>query len=281
MKHVAAILCLAAAAATSHAEPTKDDLAARKVELDKKLAGKGYTVVIQAPFVIVDDENAAMVKRNANFMKWTTDLIEADFFPKRPAKLIEVWLFRNEATYRKGAKQFFNDEPDTPYGYYSTAADALIMNVGPGLGTLSHELVHPYMEANFANVPSWFNEGLASLYEQPRERLGTDRKLHMWGTPNWRLPNLKAEIRGKTLPSLKTLMSTTRDGFYSAQFDAYAYARFLLQYLQDHGKLHAFYDAFLADPKDLTGQAALASVVGVDLATFEAEWRTWVLALKR
>ena len=280
MKHVAAtLLCLATA--TAHAEPTKDELAARKVELDKKLAGKGYTVVIQAPFVIVDDENAAMVKRNANFMKWTTDLIEADFFPKRPAKLIEVWLFKNEQTYRKGAKQFFNDEPDTPYGYYSTAADALIMNVGPGLGTLSHELVHPYMEANFANVPSWFNEGLASLYEQPRERLGTDRKLHMWGTPNWRLPNLKAEIRAKTLPSLKTLMSTTRDGFYNAQFDAYAYARFLLQYLQDHGKLHEFYDAFHADAKDLTGQTALAKVVGEDLESFEAEWRTWVLALKR
>jgi hypothetical protein len=214
-------------------------------------------------------------------MKWTTDLIEADFFPKRPAKLIEVWLFKNEQTYRKGAKQFFNDEPDTPYGYYSTAADALIMNVGPGLGTLSHELVHPYMEANFANVPSWFNEGLASLYEQPRERLGTDRKLHMWGTPNWRLPNLKAEIRAKTLPSLKTLMTTTRDGFYNAQFDAYAYARFLLQYLQDHGKLHEFYDAFHADAKDLTGQTALAKVVGEDLESFEAEWRTWVLALKR
>ena len=280
MKHLAVVLlCLGATAA--HAEPTKDELAARKVELDKKLAGKGYTVLIQAPFVIVDDENAAMVKRNANFMKWTTDLIEADFFPKRPAKLIEVWLFKNEQTYRKGAKQFFNDEPDTPYGYYSTAADALIMNVGPGLGTLSHELVHPYMEANFPNVPAWFNEGLASLYEQPRERVGADKKLHMWGTPNWRLPNLKAEIRGKTLPSLKTLMSTTRDGFYEARFDAYAYARFLLQYLQDHDKLHAFYDAFLADTKDLTGQTALAKVVGQDLETFEAAWRTWVLALKR
>ena len=281
MKHVAAILCLASASTIAHAEPTKDELAARKVELDKKLAGKGYTVMVQAPFVIVDDENAGMVKRNANFMKWTTDLIEQDFYPKRPAKLIVVWLFKNEKTYRHGAKEFFNDEPDTPYGYYSTAADALIMNVGPGLGTLSHELVHPYMEANFPDVPSWFNEGLASLYEQPRERIGADKKLHIWGTPNWRLPNLKAEIKAKTLPSLKTLMSTTRDGFYSAQFDAYAYARFLLQYLQEVGKLHAFYDAFHADTKDLTGQAALASVLGEDLATFEPKWRTWVLALKR
>ena len=39
------------------------------------------------------------------------------------------------------------------------------MNSATALGTLSHELVHPYMETNFPNVPSWFNEGLASLYE--------------------------------------------------------------------------------------------------------------------
>ena len=273
-----ALVCLLASAA--HAEPTKDQLEARKLELENKL-GKSFTVMVQAPFVIVDDENAGMVKRNANFMKWTTDLIEQDFFAKRPAKLIEVWLFKNEKTYRAGAKKFFNDEPDTPYGYYSTAADALIMNVGPGLGTLSHELVHPYMEANFPDGPSWFNEGLASLYEQPRERKGADHKLHIWGTPNWRLPNLKTEIQAKTLPDLKTLMSTSRDGFYNARFDAYAYARFLLQYLQEEGKLHAFYDAFTADKKDLTGQAALAKVVGEDLVTFEPKWRTWVLALKR
>ena len=33
------------------------------------------------------------------------------------------------------------------------------------LGTLSHELVHPYMEANFPDVPSWFNEGLAEYVQ--------------------------------------------------------------------------------------------------------------------
>lgn len=276
-----AALTLLALCSVAHAEPSKEALDAKKAELDKKLHGRGFTVVIQAPFVIVDDENAGMVKRNVNFMKWTTDLIEQDFFPKRPGKLIVVWLFKNEQTYRKGAKEFFDDTPDTPYGYYSTAADALIMNVGPGLGTLSHELVHPYMEANFKDVPSWFNEGLASLYEQPRERIGADKKLHIWGTPNWRLPNLKTEIKNKTLPDLKTLMSTTRDGFYNAQFDAYAYARFLLQYLQEQGKLHAFYDAFHADTTDPTGMTALASVVGEDLATFEPKWRMWILALKR
>ena len=48
-----------------------------------------------------------------------------DYFTKRPDKLIEVWLFRNEKSFRKGAKKFFNDTPDTPYGYYSPEASAL------------------------------------------------------------------------------------------------------------------------------------------------------------
>jgi hypothetical protein len=201
-------------------------------------------------------------------------MMEKDFFAKRPEKLIEVWLFHNEKSFRAGAKKFFNDEPDTPYGYYSPDASALIMNVN-GLGTLSHELVHPYMEANFGEPASWFNEGLASLFERPSERKG-----HIIGLPNWRLPNLKKEIRDKTLPSLTKLVATTREEFYAAPWDAYAQARYLIYYLQEHGKLKAFYDAALADKKDPTGKAALEDVLGEDLDTFDPKWRKWVLAVQ-
>lgn len=266
---------LATLTAVATAEPSQKDLEARKTSLEERLKGQGFTVMIEAPFVVVGDEGADMVKHRATgFLRWTITLLEKDFFPTRPNKLIEVWLFRNETTYRKGAKKYFNDEPDTPYGYYSPTADALIMNIGPGAGTLSHELVHPYMEANFPNVPSWFNEGLASLYERPIEKSG-----HIWGLPNWRLPNLKKQIQNKTLPALPTLLGTTRNGFYNAEFDAYAYARYLLLYLQEKGKLHEFYTKFLADKKDLTGQAALEAVLGQDVAAFEPGWRKWVLAL--
>lgn len=274
-----AIACLSVllSVTAAVAAPTVDDLKARKSELDKKLAGQGYTVVVEAPFVIIGDEAPAAVRgRRTNFIRWTVSLIEKDFFKKRPDKIIEVWLFKNERTYRRGAKKFFNDEPSTPYGYYSPDANALVMNIGPGAGTLSHEIVHPYMEANFPNVPSWFNEGLASLYEQPRERDG-----HMWGTTNWRLPGLQKMIRDKSIPELATLVKTTRDGFYEAHYDSYAYARFLCQYLQDHGKLRDFYAKFAADTKDPTGKAALEAVLGKDLASFDAVFRKWALALRR
>jgi hypothetical protein len=258
------------------AEPSADELAGRRAALEERLHGQGFTVVVEPPFVVVGDESAATVKHHAaGILRWSIHLLEAEYFKARPGKLIEIWLFRNERTYRSGAKKFFGDEPDTPYGYYSTEHEAMVMNIGPGAGTLVHEVVHPYVEANFPAAPSWFNEGLASLYERPTERKG-----HIWGLPNWRLPNLKREIAAKTLPEMTKLLGTSRDGFYNAEFDAYAYARYLMLYLQEQGKLTAFYEKFTADKDDPTGRKALEAVLGESIESFEPKWRKWAVALQ-
>ena len=254
--------------------PTQAQLEARAKELEKKLKGQGYTVLVEPPFVVIGDSGAKEVQRvTTGFLRSKIALLEKEYFAKRPDRVLEVWLFKNRQSFFKGAKKFFNDDPGTPYGYYSPDANALIMNAS-GLGTLSHELVHPYMEANFPDVPSWFNEGLASLYEQPGEKKG-----RIYGYPNWRLPNLKKEIKEKTLPKLSKLIGTTRDEFYEANYDSYAYARYVVYYLQEQGKLQEFYKKFLADKKDLTGASALTAVLGEDLDAFEPKWRKWVLAI--
>jgi hypothetical protein len=256
------------------AEPTRDQLDERARELEHKLAGRGFTILVEPPFVVVG--NAPNTKRIATgFLRDKRRMLEQDFFDKRPEKLLEVWLFKDERAFRKGANEFFHDPPDTPFGYYSPDEHALVMNAD-GLGTLSHELVHPYMEVNFPNVPAWFNEGLASLFEYPSERRG-----HIIGLVNWRLPNLKKEIHDETLPPLATLLATSTDAFYNAHWDAYAQARYLVYYLQEHDQLHDFYTKFRADTSDPTGKAALESVLGEDLATFEPKWRKWVMALRR
>jgi hypothetical protein len=279
-KPLVALTCLVAgqlslSSRPAAAEPSAAELKERRAALEGRLAGQGFTVVVEPPFVVIGDEAPATVKHHATgILHWSIQLLEAEYFKLRPQKLIEIWLFKNERSFRKGAKKFFGDEPDTPYGYYSSEHEAMVMNIGPGAGTLVHEVVHPYMEANFPRVPSWFNEGLASLYERPTEHKG-----HIWGLPNWRLPNLKKQIADKTLPPMTRLLGTTRDEFYDAAFDAYAYARYLLLYLQDHGKLTEFYRAFVADDKDLTGQTALEAVLGEKLDRFEPRWRAWTIAL--
>nr|HEX4315153.1 DUF1570 domain-containing protein [Kofleriaceae bacterium] len=257
------------------AEPTADELETRAKELRDRVGGDGFTVIVEAPFVVLGNESAGAVKSHAtNFLRHYISLMEKDYFPSRPDKLIEVWLFKNEKSYRAGANKYFGDTPDTPFGYYSPEHSAMIMNAD-GLGTLSHELVHPYIEKNFPSAPSWFNEGLASLYEYPGDKNG-----HIIGHVNWRLPNLKKEIKDGTLPEMSKLLGTSSDEFYNASYDAYAYARYLMYYLQQQDKLRDYYAKFHADTKDLTGKAALEDVLGEKLDTFEPKWRKWVLALQ-
>jgi len=264
-------------AARADAEaPTEAALAERAAALEARL-GRGFTVLVEPPFVLVGDEPAKKVRRRAATVRWTRTLLMRDFFADDPDRVLEVWLFRNEKTYRRWARELFGDEPTTPYGYYSSARDALVMNIGPGAGTLVHELVHPYMEANFPEVPAWFNEGLASLYERPREVKG-----HITGVPNWRLPALQREIkagRGRTLPAL---LASETDEFYDAGDEVYARARYLCYYLQERGLLVAFYRKFLETrAEDPTGLAALESVLGRKVDDdLEQEFATFVLELR-
>lgn len=266
-----------ALAGSAAARPTRDQLDARAAALRTRLKGAGFTVVVEPPFVVVGDEGARMVgKRASGILRWAITRYEADLFAKAPDKVIEIWLFKNQTTYMRGAKKYFGDEPDTPYGYYSTDADAIVMNIGPGAGTLTHEVVHPYVEADFPTAPAWFNEGLASLYEYPSEKHG-----HVWGKVNWRLPNLKKEIRDGTLPSIHTLLSTTSDEFYNADYDSYAFARYLIMYAQERGVLFDFYHQFRDAADDPTGEKTLMTVLGVDdLDAFQKTWEKWVLAIR-
>lgn len=164
MMHITA--CCRAGAAThpyTAAELEKEE----RVQLSR--AGAGFTSVIVAPFVVIGNGPPSAVRDDAaQTVAWARDLLKRDYFARDPGAIISIWVFRDEGSYRSGISAIFGSASrDTPYGYYSPCERALIMNVGYGYGTLVHEMVHAYMDANFPEAPVWFNEGLASLYEQP------------------------------------------------------------------------------------------------------------------
>jgi hypothetical protein len=247
--------------------------------LKTKLKDRGFTVLIETPFVVIGDESEAVVRRRTeDTVRWAVDKLKQDYFTKDPQDILEIWLFKDDASYRKHAKEFFNDEPDTPYGYYSPQNKALIMNIATGGGTLVHEIVHPFMEANFPSAPAWFNEGLGSLYEQSGEVNG---QIH--GYTNWRLPGLQRGIRMKTVAAFKVLMSTSRNEFYGDRTgNNYAQARYLCYYLQQKKLLTKLYKEFWTNQKtDPTGYASLQKVLGRgDMDVFQREWERFVLELK-
>lgn len=259
--------------------PTPADFAQHVLQLKKRLPHDGFTVIIQKPFVVIGDETPDMVRRRAeNTVKWAVDHLKASFFDKEPREILDIWLFKDKESYEKHAAELFGSRPHTPYGYYSSRHKALVMNIATGGGTLVHEIVHPFVAADFPACPAWLNEGLGSLFEQ----CGTvDGRIE--GFTNWRLAGLQEAIRAGRLPSFKTLCSTTTDQFYDDPTGTnYAQARYLCYYLQEHDLLRKFYRRFRADAaNDHTGYNTLAALLGADdMAKFQADWQAYVLKLR-
>lgn len=257
---------------------TEADFAKHVDQLKKKLPSNDFTVIIQSPFVVIGDESPAVVKGHAeNTIKWAVDKLKQDYFTKDPKEILDIWLFRDAASYEQNAFALFGEKPGTPYGYYSSPHKSLIMNISTGGGTLVHEIVHPFVESNFPACPPWLNEGLGSLYEQSGEVDG-----HIHGYPNWRLPGLQTAIKGGKVPEFKSLMSLNPQGFYNEDKGTnYGQSRYLLYYLQQHGLLIKFYREFYAhQQQDPTGYRSLQKILGtVDLKSFKRKWEKYVLGL--
>ncbi len=257
---------------------TGADYAQHILALRKKMPPP-FTLVLERPFVVVGDGPTVEVHYFARrTVRWAVELLKKDFFEKDPNEIIDIWLFWGSESYKKHAREIFGDSPSTPYGYYSETHNALIMNIETGGGTLVHEIVHPFIRANFPNCPAWFNEGLASLYEQSSERKGK-----ILGLTNWRLKGLKEAIRrGNTVPFEKLLSTSTNQFYNDSRGVHYAQARYLCYYLQEKGLLRKFYREFRAGWKeDPTGSKSLKKVLGKgDLRAFKKHWEDFVLKLK-
>jgi hypothetical protein len=258
---------------------TEAEFTVHVTQLKKKLPSADFAIVIQPPFVVVGDEPPETVRLHArDTVKWAVDRLKQDYFTKDPKEILDIWLFKDTASYDKYTRDIFGDDPDTPYGYYSSADKALIMNIETGGGTLVHEIVHPFMEANFPACPAWFNEGLGSLYEQCGDADG-----HIHGFTNWRLAGLQEAIKRSGVPSFKTLTAMGNSDFYNRDRGTnYSQSRYLCYYLQEKGLLVRFYQEFVANQKnDPTGYATLQKVLGEsDMNTFQKKWEAFVLKLR-
>jgi hypothetical protein len=248
-------------------------------KLRKKLPSDEFHVVVQKPFVVVGDESLAQVRsRSVNTIKWAIDRLKKDFFSGDPDHIIDVWLFRDKTSYEENVLALFGSAPSTPYGYYSPRQRVLVMNISTGGGTLVHEIVHPFVAANFPACPAWLNEGLGSLYEQCM-----DHKGHIWGRTNWRLKGLQQAIVDKKVPPFSALCGTTTQQFYGEDPGTnYSQARYLCYYLQERGLLVRYYHQFrksIAD--DPGGYKTLMSILEVtDMEKFQQEWEKYVMTLR-
>lgn len=267
------------------AEPPYDlgaDRARRAVAARTELGERVVTAVVADTFVLVGPPGwqGASFDRSVALVRSAMAAFLNGRFAKKPERAISVYLFGTGASYERYCKQQYDAPCIAHYGFYSPSDRYMVMNAGLGLGTLTHELVHPLVEADFPDAPTWINEGIASVFEAPV----IPRAGEIHGVKNWRHPRLARALASRAerdRARLDALFGMSDRAFRGDGEDLhYAMARYACQWLDSRGQLWPFYqrwrDSFSDDP---TGERAFAAVVGMAPREAHAGWARWVLSL--
>lgn len=191
--------------------------------------GEGCAAIVRVPFVVAGDLGVNELDHwHEETIGPAARAMARRYFKTPPYEPITVLLFSNREAYDRQARLLYGDESISVYGYYKPDERALVMNIGTGGGTLTHELTHALIDFDFHDVPDWFDEGLASLHEQCRIRRDESE---IDGQVNWRLPGLQATIRAGRLRSLEDMIRD--DDFRGAEIGLnYAHVRYFCLFLQ-------------------------------------------------
>lgn len=234
-------------------------------------------IVVDPPFVVARDRNGpeldATIRRT---IRPAAGVLWRQYFDRRPDRPVTILLFSGPGPYTRYAEQLFGDRDVSHFGYYRPAEQALVMDIETGTGTLVHEMVHALAHFDFPDMPAWFGEGLASLYEHCT--IGQDRLI---GQVNWRLPALQEAVRAGRLRPLRELMTAPDFRGAGAALD-YAQARYFCMFLQERGMLRDYYRRLRATrAEDRTGILAAEAVSGGrPIEAIERDFLEWVRSLR-
>jgi hypothetical protein len=262
-------------------EPPYDlaaDLETRKATLGATLGKKTKFELVEGVFLIAVP--SGVMGSSAAVAKTALKAYFNERFAAHPPRAVTVLLFDTAPPYEAFCKSSTGEPCTTPFGFYDPTIRTVVMNAGPGIGTLTHELVHPIVDADFPAAPTWINEGIASLYEA----FNFPKPGEIRGNKNFRHPTLLAALKSKekrTLASLPRLFAMTDTEFRGAHEGLnYATARYFCMWMDGQKKLWPFYHAWRDDvAHDPTGEKAFVATMGKTPAELDAAWAAWVKAL--
>ena len=225
-------------------------------------------IIVRPPFVIGGDLSEAELDRYyVQTILPTKRALDLAYFDHGPDKPLTLLLYSNERAYRDAAWKLDRRNTTNYYGYYIRSDKRIVVNIGTGEGTLAHELAHALGHFDFPNMPEWFDEGLASLYE---EADFSEDGLQLNGLSNWRLNHLLSAMQQRRLGTLESLISA-REIREEKQAIEYAHARYFCLYLQERGLLPFFYRKFRdRAANDPSGLRTLCEILGLDVPLYGA-----------
>ena len=233
------------------------------------------TILIRPPYVVAGDMTEEVLDRlHRDVIRPTERALNVGFFDASPSEPITIIAFADEVRFRDFALRTDRRKADSYYGYYLRPQRRIVGNVSAGSGTLAHVLTHALAHFVFRQLPEWFDEGLASLFEQSEF---TDNARRLCGTDNWRVHQVLRAIHDNHLrPTFDLANSGLRTEHQAID---YAQARYLCLYLQDQQLLEPYYRKLRSQTVvDPTGWHTLASLLDLEKpADVDTDFRRWIV----
>jgi hypothetical protein len=246
-------------------------------DLTRREGLSGLATLVRPPFVLVANTSVAELERlHREALAPLAAALERAYFDAPATEPVTMVLLKDEASYRSVARSLDGYDPLNYDGYYQRSDKRLVVHLGTGLGTLSHELCHAYTQRDCPTLPEWVDEGLAALHEETRF---SDDRLLIVGLSNWRCRILSDAFAAGELPRIEEIAgAATIRGRHEGL--NYAYARSFCRFLQDRGLLPHFYRKLRgAAGTDPTGLATLRRLLATETnAEIDEQFRRWLVA---
>jgi hypothetical protein len=259
------------------------DVRSRVETARAELGGDVRVVVERGVFVFVGRDAGSRYDAAVRLARQALEAYFNERFSKAPARTVLIYLLSSRSALESFCAKHLAGGCPKEAGVYLRAAREMAIDLSFGTATLTHELVHPIVQSDFPMAPTWLDEGLGALYENPvLPRAG---EIH--GATNWRRDELVAALGSKSAADktrLTALFEMPDADFRATDEDLhYAMARELCRWLDSRGQLWPFYRAWrdavaegVASTSAEDGERVFAKVVGKRPADAQAEWITWV-----
>ncbi|MCZ7555443.1 MAG: hypothetical protein M5R41_03440 [Bacteroidia bacterium] len=262
-------------------EPEEGDKGVRFI---KELVGSGFTVLQRGNFIIASQRSftTQQLRTIQSELQTVLSFYVRHYTMPEPRHLICVYIVPSVGDLRRLSERIHGlDISDNCIGYTFHDDNSIAATMsGPGTGTLRHELFHLLVRQNFGDIPVWFEEGIAALYE-----VSNIQDSLVQGLPNWRGKVLKHTARKR--PTVEKLIAMDQLSFDEVESRSiekraanHAMARYFALYLQEKGKLAALYSALrnidvLQMPQDDETKSIVERVLAADVGAIDADFLNW------
>lgn len=200
----------------------------------------------------------------AAFSDMFVELVEQDFFRVKTRFPIQAIVLEDKGSFKHFLRSALGVQMPPEYGIYLPEAALFVTYDGSGLGTFTHEIMHPLVEESLPDRPAWAIEGIPAFFEKFYGHVQNGRLHVQWGYQNpWRIEKLGPKLKHLKLDRIVNGSEDTSE------------KRLVTVYLSQRGKLKTFLE--LVQANDRRGfRTHLEAAFGKPLKEIEADWKSYL-----